>query len=439
MDTTTDGQAASSPRPARTLPGGTFVLGVVVVAWIVTLTKYLRHRVLLSFDTVNNYAHVWYVADRLWTDGTVPLRMPILGHGHAWAFPYGFLPWLTAALARPVLGDWTVTLWLALGAVGMVVATFAAFPELRRGWWAAAVLVNPAVIQAALFGQLSFSWAATMLLFGVACWRQDRRVPAVVLVGLAQATHPAVVLPLAAILVLCWLPFEPQRRQLVGCYAISVLIAAPATVLALISPVFNDATARDIVVNFASTVGARSLAIALPVFFAVAARHVRWRAAGLCALGLAFVMNVGLEGPMRVTNGWQSLNRNDQAMSMRRFLQSPTFVRGRTYRVLRAGDAKLGLYRLLQAGGHIDSEFFPEGMAIRSFRSPEQYERLLCRREVDFVLAFDSYDRIRHTNEHQLLRQLDHRSTGAPVIRLARSSGDLDVFAVNRAGCKRWV
>ena len=55
---------------------------------------------------------------------------------------------------------------------------------------------------------------------------------------------------------------------------------------------------------------------------------------------------------------------------MSRFLQSPAFVRGRTYRVLRDGDAKLGMYRLLQAGGHIDSEFFPEGMAISNFKSP---------------------------------------------------------------------
>ena len=62
--------------------------------------------------------------------------------------------------------------------------------------------MNPAVIQAALFGQLSFSWAATMLLFGIAAWRQETPVAAVLLVGLAQATHPAVVVPLAALLVL---------------------------------------------------------------------------------------------------------------------------------------------------------------------------------------------------------------------------------------------
>ena len=167
-----DGKTDTGVEPVHPLPGGTLVLCLVVVAWAITLTRYLWHSVLLSFDTVNNYAHVWYVADRIWDHGQLPLRMPVLGHGQAFAFPYGFLPWATAALMRPLLGDWTVTLWLALGAVGMVIATFTAFPELRRGWWAAAVLLNPAVIQAALFGQLSFAWAATLLLFGIAAWRR---------------------------------------------------------------------------------------------------------------------------------------------------------------------------------------------------------------------------------------------------------------------------
>ena len=120
------------------------------------------------------------------------------------------------------------------------------------------MLLNPVVIQAALFGQLSFAWAATLLLFGVAAWRREATVAAVILVGLAEATHPAVVLPLAAILVVTWLPFEPRRARLVGCFALSVLLAAPAIILTLTSPVFGDASTRDIIVNFVSTVASRA-------------------------------------------------------------------------------------------------------------------------------------------------------------------------------------
>ncbi len=432
-----DGETVSRAQPVRTVPGGTLVLGLVVVAWAVTLGRFLWHRVLLSFDTMNNYAHVWYVANRIWAHGQLPLRMPVLGHGQALAFPYGFLPWATAALIRPVLGDWTVTLWVAVGAVGMVVAAFTAFPELRRGWWAAAVLLNPAVIEAALFGQLSFAWAAALLLFGIAAWRRGSTVAAVILVGLADATHPAVVLPLAVLVVLGWLPFERQRRLLLGCLALSLLIAAPAVILTLTSPVFGDASTRDIAINFVSTLASRSIAVVMPLLFAVAARHLRWTLAGITALGVAVLMNVALQAPMRVAYGWQSLSRRDRADSMHEFLNTSTFVRGRTYRVLRDGDAKLGMYRLLQAGGHVDSEFFPEGMAIRSFVGPPQYQALLCSRKVDYVLDFASYDIARHTNEHRMLLLLDHRAGGPARVRLMRASADLDVFAIDRAGCPR--
>ena len=94
--------------------------------------------------------------------------MPVLAHGDAYAYPYGFVNWTTAALLWPLFGNWAVTLWTALGAVGCIVATFIAFPELRRGWWAAAVLANPAILEALLFGQQSFAWGAMLLLFGVA-------------------------------------------------------------------------------------------------------------------------------------------------------------------------------------------------------------------------------------------------------------------------------
>src|SRR5262249_45403641 len=79
------------------------------------------------------------------------------------AFPYAFIPWISAALLRPLLGDWVVTLWLVVGTIGLIAATFWAFPELRRGWWAAAVLVNPALVVASIIGQLPFLWGASML------------------------------------------------------------------------------------------------------------------------------------------------------------------------------------------------------------------------------------------------------------------------------------
>ena len=102
--------------------GADIALLVVVGAWIVVLALILRHRVLVSHDTLSNYAHVWYVNDRLRHGHGVPFRMPVIGHGDAYAFPYGFVPWLSAALLWGLLGPWVVTLWIVLGFIGLVAA-----------------------------------------------------------------------------------------------------------------------------------------------------------------------------------------------------------------------------------------------------------------------------------------------------------------------------
>ena len=64
--------------------------------------------------------------------------------------------------------------------------------------------------------------------------------------------------------------------------------------------------------------------------------------------------------------GWVHPRREHRIARL--LLRSPEFVPGATYRVLRgAADAKLGLYHVLRAGGRLDSELFPESMAMRSF------------------------------------------------------------------------
>ena len=65
---------------------------------------------------------------------------------------------------------------------------------------------------------------------------------------------------------------------------------------------------------------------------------------------------------------------------------------GATYRVLRGGDGKLGLYHVLRAGGRLDSELFPESMAIRNFRDVDDYAALLCDRHIDQIIHYDTYD-----------------------------------------------
>ena len=56
-----------------------------------------------------------------------------------------------------------------------------------------------------------------------------------------------------------------------------------------------------------------------------------------------------------------------------------------TYRILRAGDGKVGMYQVLRAGGRLDSEFFPESIVRRTWPSAAEYCTFLRGRHVDRV------------------------------------------------------
>src|SRR5438128_816646 len=214
---------------------GLFALAAVSLGWAVVLALVLRHSIFVTNDSLNNYAHVWYVSDRLWHGHGVPLHMPVLAHGEAYAFPYGYIPWVSAALVRPLFGDWTVTLWLVLGFLGTVAAMWWAFPEIRGAWWFGLLLIEPMLVESVLLGQLPFLWATAFMFGAIACWRRASPIAAAVLLGLGQATHPAVIVPIAAVLVVARLFFEPDRRRLIAVYVVSVAIAAPAIWLTVAS------------------------------------------------------------------------------------------------------------------------------------------------------------------------------------------------------------
>jgi hypothetical protein len=390
---------------------GKIVAAVVVALWAVVLVLILRHRVFVSHDSISNYGHVWFVSDQLWSGDGLPFRMPVIGHGRAFAFPYGFLPWFSASLLYPLLGDWVVTLWLVLGSVGLVAAMFWAFPEIRHGWWAAIALVNPALVIAPIIGQLPFIWGSAMLMAAIGCWRRQRYVEAAILAGLGQATHPAVVLPMAMLLVLGRLKWETDKRRLLKFYGISFVIALPATWIVFVSPVFVDSSALVIIGQFFGTLVVRAFVIAVPILL-VLFQHLRkrmqepwkrWLPIGLFLFTL--LLNPALGDLLDTRYAWGALNRKPNT-DLLQFVNSPKFEPNKTYRIIRAGDGKVGMYQIVRNGGHLDSEFFPESIDRRSWPDPDAYSRFLRTRRVDFVIAYDSYDKTYKTNEHALLDQM---------------------------------
>jgi hypothetical protein len=276
------------------------------------------------------------------------------------------------------------------------------------------------------------------LFFGaVGCWRRQRRWEAALLAGLGQATHPAVVLPIGIALVAGWLWWEPDRRALIRWYSVALLVTLPAALLVFASPVFRDSSERTILIAFAETLGVRMVVFLVPLLVCLlGALHWRWLAPAVVAAML--VTNVALLRQRDVASAWRALRRNPDA-TMLTFVRSDAFVRGATYRVLRAGDSKVGMYQLLQHGGRLDSEFFPESIDIRSWTRREDYLRFLRSRRVDFVIVFPTFDRAYHTNEHRLLDQLAvtassscARAGGARAASVLRRP-HYDVYRIERA------
>lgn len=387
---------------------GQLAAGGLAVAWLVCLGRILRHRIFVTHDTLIDYAHVWYISGRLWHCHGLPFRMPVLGHGRALTYPYAFVPWTAAAILRPLVGDWIVTLWLVLGAVLVIVATYWAFPEVRRGWWAAAVLVNPALVAAPLLGQLPFLWASAFLLAAIGSWRRERRWWATVFMALGQMTHPAVVAPMAVAVVAAWWRWEPDRRAFLRHYAFSLLPVVPAAAMVWMSPVFTESSTWVKLVGFVETVTPRSLIVFVPIGLALAYRRRPRDTTAILACVL-LVIGIGVYWqPQRLPTAWIGQWREPD-QGMRPFLTSRQFVADRTYRLLRIGDENVAEYQLLRAGGRLDAEFFPESILDVSFPSALAYSRVLRSREVDAVMIWQNYVRVAKTNEKALLDTMARR------------------------------
>ena len=111
---------------------------------------------------------------------------------------------------------------------------------------------------------------------------------------------------------------------------------------------------------------------------------------------------------------------------------SSVFTPGRTYRILRVADGKVGMYDLLRAGARLDSELFPESIDRRSWPDTDEYAQFLHKRHVDYVIIFDNYDARYHTNEHELLAALV--SGGGRSGYCATPKGQGEDYTVYRVG-----
>lgn len=437
-------RSGSTPRPGEPEDvgeagdiAGRIATWVIVAAWVVIGVMMLSRPLFISHDSLSNNVHVWFIADRLWDGQGIPMHVAQLANGRALTFPYGSIPWVTAALAWPLLGDRVVTLWIVIGFAATVIATFWTFPTLRRGWWAAATLTNPALVISPLLGQLPFLWSIAMFIAAIGCWRRSKPVAAVVLTAAASITHPAVVIPIVALTVAVWTPFENpgRRRSLLLSWLLTVVVSLPATWAVLQSPVMSETTFTTQIAALLQTVAMRSLVLGVPVALVLIQRSRRTPRWVPAVLTVVFVVaQVPMYQPFGMDFAWGALTR-DKDPQISDFVATGTVRQHRTYRVLAGLDGKYGLYAVVRAGGTLDAEFFPEGLHRGPFRSVRAYATFLRHRGVDTVVAFPSYtDRYTRSNEPELLRRMSRMGCVDGVqITDRTNAGPWEVYEVDRS------
>jgi hypothetical protein len=388
------------PRASRA------ALVVVGVTWAGVLLAIAPQRIYLTTDTVSNHVHVWFIARQLWHGHGIPLHMPVLASGDALTFPYASLPWLVGALLWPLGGDHIVTVLLVVGAVAVIATTYWAVPAVRRGWWAVAVLLNPALLTSVLLGQLPFLWAAALFLGAIGAWRRERCFVATVLLALSLIVHPAVMLPISIVIVGIGVVLLRDRARLAVAWLVAAVVSVPAVVLTLDSPVVDQTSRRFELLTLGLTVLTRIWVIAVPLVYEQLARLPGTWGRLWLPLGVS-VVSLGLFVPMwrpfSLDTGWAGLAGHSPADELHSFVSTPSLHRGRTYRVLTGADSKYGIYQVVRHGGVLDSELFPESLHRASFGSRLSYAEFLSDRRVQSIVVAPSYRRTYHSNEPGLV------------------------------------
>jgi hypothetical protein len=343
---------------------------------------------------------------------------------------------VTCALVYPLLGDWAVTLWLVLGFLCFFVAVLWALPELRKPLPIALLLLNPAMIEVPLLGQLPFAWATAMLFVSVGLWRREKRLLSAIALGMAQLTHAPLLMPMAGLLFVGhFLAHKEDRRRLVLYYGLSLFIALPAVWMVFASPVVDDTSFAVQMSNLFGTVLIRLPAVVWP--FVLMLFVTKWRGAVPYAIaGVLVLLNVVFVPVRHNDFGWEALLRRPDT-SVRPFIRSELFENGKTYRILSSRDGKTPLYDLIRNGALLDAEFFPESFNRRSFDGTSEYVAFLNKRKVDYVIIYALYDTAHRTNEHALLDELVQKPVDGVCAEPIASVSDGKVAAYEGAGIRQ--
>ncbi len=365
---------------------GALLAVVILIAFSGFLGIVLGHTVYLGNDSAQSYGHVWFIEHSLRNGHGIPLHIPGLDHGRALTFPYGLIPWLPAALARPVFGDWAVTASMVLGVLLLLYGVTKWLPRTASPLLIAAVVLNWQLWNAILQFQLPTIWA--LALAALAAAEFDRGRPAR---GAALATASLVAHPLmggVGIGLTLLANIEARRRlpwRRAPWLAAAVLISAPAIWAFLHLPVI-DHVGRWGWVTPAQITLQRTSMLWWPWACHRFARWVtRFHVLILLVGGALLFRNFAGSNPNSAR--WVSLPRFPD------YIDAGLVDPAAHYRVLTMSNQEDGMVQLLQAGAVLAQDFFDESVERRSFESTEEYRCFLARKAADRVLVQGEWTR----------------------------------------------
>lgn len=390
-----------------------YILPLFFLAGLIGLARILTRSIYLADDTINNYAHVWYISDRLFGSGHVPVRFAELDGGRAFTFPYGLAPWFVNALVYPLLGDWSVTLFLVLGAVSVVAMALVVRPAMRDPWLLLLFVANPFFIDAVANGQYSFLWA-TAGFFGFA-WAvaKQRWIIALAALWFTVSTHP-IEGGLAAAVYIGWaVAFRPRlRTPLLAISAVVLPLLAPSIYFAVRTPAVGENSMTTVIVSILQDLPRRGTVLAAPFVLAWGAPFVRqhYRPVGVAFAAVAVVGVMLSAGALSGVPGSGGFERQGGYYGLvsaasndyRGYVWSEDFRPGAVYRVLSPNDREQGAYFLIRRHGVLANELFSESQNRRSWDEPS-YRCYLAAKHVDRVVVERSYRKEFPTNEQGML------------------------------------
>lgn len=385
------------------------LLAFVPLALIILLLA--TKKIFLGTDSINNYAHVWYLHEVLFGFRPLSLRADVLDAGQASILPYGGAVWLANALLWPIFREWVITWSFAAACVAMLWAAGFVRPVMRDPWFLFLFVINPFYIDAIFSFQYSFAFSAVFFFLFAGMLDRQRWGMAALFGWLAASTHPIMGVPPVGLYLLwaLWKHRAPLGRLLALGAGVSVGML-PVLYLMLITPSIASNTFKDISTSILDVVVRRGTILLVPFVFSAYAEYVRrhWRPLTALVTVMLVINTVFANGFTGFAQGsYTGIFRTSREVYAP-FFASAAFEPDATYRLLTPNEREDGMYYVLLHGGKLSSEFFTESMFKQSFTN-ESYACFLRARQVDYVIVERAYFTQYKSNERAVIASLQEQ------------------------------